>query len=349
MLFPTSFYSSIAEKVFVMFVLLFILPFVFFVQEIKALEDVEIEPDVDISEIPESVVDSIGMSDGVTVATVNIDSVTYEEANSGVYSISAVISNDIGYQPGVRAYVRLIQKNDAGGEFVADVMPHNEVFDIGEKETREITFEYSVPASVVGNNLSLWLHVEGVNGLPLGFTPIIENFAVSSEQKEMPQIYIQSDSCFLTVQKTDGQIDETAYHPEFGVDVDGGAEKLFLQCDVTNNTTSEQIIIPRFLVFERTYVGTEQTPESNALDIDNAVILPPQETVQVTLPLPLPEKPQSYVARVSFVHQGGDGGVIDGVVHARYVVRGESATLQNVVFDKNRYQVGDVAQVDFLH
>jgi len=68
------------------------------------------------------------------------------------------------------------------------------------------------------------------------------------------------------------------------------------------------------------------------------------ETATLDVPLVLPEEPQAYDTVVTLRNDNGE--TVSNEIIPHYVIRGASATIQNVTPDKESYEKGEMASVE---
>jgi hypothetical protein len=235
-------------------------------------------------------------------------------------------------QAGIMFSVDLMKKEKVDGKDVAYSLDH-QVFDQksyarpGKILRKRITYE--APAFLSGS-YGIYLEFRNDKGKIYNMVSAGDvTLTGSGEYVEM----IPS-SCHLTVQN---EASGKKYEVYEGVDV-AKEENLNAVCDVQNKFTKSITITPNFETFYRTTFG-EKISENK----QTALILGPGEKKTVTLAIPKAQKPQAYDAVLTFQDEKGTAISNDTTFH--YIIRGASATVQNLKTDKQNYVSGDTAKV----
>ena len=151
-------------------------------------------------------------------------------------------------------------------------------------------------------------------------------------------VEILAPTCFLTVA---GEAVDKTYTLEQGVDV-ASTEELNLTCTLKNHSQTAVTLTPSFETFYRDTFGEKiATP------------VPAQKTLQAgagasvtfTTVLPKASEPQAYDVKLSFTNASA---VAANSVIAHYVLRGTSATIQNLTLDRTSYAAGDTALISLF-
>lgn len=268
----------------------------------------------------------------VLVATVNIYNATIVSQSGRTINISFDLANREGIQPEVKYGVSLTQSTP-DGQVIADEKVFDEVLTLGAgaQVRREIT--YVVPAQLSGT-YDLWISSRSSRGLPFGSSLLGKvTFYPSTEGA----VSIDPSSCYLTVQ---GDAKNTRYSQLQGVDI-AATETIDAHCAIFNTTNRTVALTPSFSTHYRNMYGAAVS----AVGGDTAsVSLAPNEHKVVVFALPKAKDPQAYDVLLA-LSEGGR--VVSNSVKFHYVLRGASATIQNVVWDKENYEKGDTATVSF--
>lgn len=263
----------------------------------------------------------------LVVATVNIQNATIIEQVDRSLTISFELNNREGAQGGVRYGVRLLSMSDQGVEQIDEKVYEEELF-LAEHSSTHREVRYDVPSTLSGN-FSVILVSTNEDGLPLGTVRVGEVTVESSGSGVLLR------DCLLDVGGED-----VRYRLEHGVDI-LPSESLLLVCQVVSSGAGEQSVVPHFETRRRTQYGETVTVEHG----DVAPITLAQGSQFVAISLPLPSSPQAYSVGVSLLK---DGEILSNTVFAHYVLRGVSATIQNLQLDRGEYLKGDTAQVSVL-
>ncbi|MEY3784072.1 MAG: hypothetical protein RLZZ230_394 [Candidatus Parcubacteria bacterium] len=269
----------------------------------------------------------------VAVATVNVQDIKLLAQENNTFSLSFNLSNREGVQPAIIYAVDLLQKNDKGMTLVDQVIYSTDVLSLGNNYTVQKLITYTVPDYLKGE---YFLAVEARNpdGLNFGMVQIKEPVILTGNNEN---IQIDPASCFVTVE---GEVGDKHYYIDQGVDITAG-ENLIAHCTVSNTFATDQTIVPVFQTHYRTTFGKlVDTTKQDAFD------LKPGQTIDFTATLPKVSVPQAYDATLVFTT--ADNARVSSPLTFHYVLRGESATIQNLTLDKDYYSKGDTAQATFF-
>jgi hypothetical protein len=266
------------------------------------------------------------------VASVDVFNAKIISQNENKFQISFDIFNEQGIQPDVRYAVILVKKTSQG-DIVVDNNTYEEVLNIGAGQTIKKEVEYNAPTFLKGDfTASVYVFTSDSLPLGIGFLGPIKLIGVDQ------YVEVVNESCYLTV---DGEIPEKKYSLDQGVDVEK-EEKLIGKCQIKNNFQSQITAIAKFENHYRTSSGklveNENVPEQK-------FILNPGETKDVVVVIPKALQPQAYDAILEFMDLNKT--IVSNKAAFHYVLRGESATIQNIKLDKDYYTSGDVAKVSF--
>ncbi len=264
----------------------------------------------------------------IVLATVNIQNAQITKQDGHAFSISFDLTNREGVQHDVDYSVELIQ--DDNGQFVADQNVYLAHLILQEHSSTHQTITYTAPASLDGT-YRMFISSKNASGFPFGVAYVKDVTLVSSSD-----VRISPHTCYLTVKE-----DKKSKHYMLteGVDI-AKDETIHLTCVAENTSDHSVSIIPEYQTRFRSEYGDNVPHVGGSQD---PIVLPQHKTTQFTLELPKATKPQAYSVNISFGASHGIGSIL---VH--YVLRGASATIQNISLDQNRYAAGDTALVSFM-
>ena len=275
---------------------------------------------------------AVGQSYSVVSADVGLYEARVISQDGNKFNIGFDLVNREGVQPDVRYSVSLTQKISKGNQIVATKV-YDEVLNMGANQTihREIT--YVAPEFLSGTYTLLMKSFNGDN-LPLATRIVGEVTLTGSGQ----YLFASNELCNITVQGEDPQTQYTIFQ---GVDVDR-AETIIGTCKIRNTFTDAITASVQFRNYYRTVltgkrVDTENVPQQT-------FSFAPGETKEISFTIPKASAPQAYDAMFELV---SNGKVVSNEVPFHYVVRGESATIQNLRLDKDYYAQGDIAKISF--
>ncbi|MEK7636272.1 MAG: hypothetical protein AAB362_01130 [Patescibacteria group bacterium] len=267
------------------------------------------------------------------VADVNLQDCTYTQSLSANQSITIVcdITNKLGNQGDIRYGVRLT-KGEGDTQELIDTKVYTQALSLKTNQTIKHSIEYTPPGYLQGE-YGLFGFLQTSDGLPLA-----SNFLGKIILKATIPSYleIKSNTCSLHIQ---GEPKTTTYAMQQGVDIDQN-EVIEGTCVVEAHTTGDTTITPSFVTYQKSVFGEIV---SDTKETQKQFSFKKNETKTVSFTLPKASVPQSYDAVFSLI--SSDGKVVSNEVPIHYVLRGPSATIRNVLLDKDYYTAGDTAHV----
>ena len=270
------------------------------------------------------------------IATVNIMNVSILEQEGPRLKMRFDITNREGVQPNVRYAVVLADEAvDDVNPIIRDIQVFPEMITLGENQTVTREIEYLAPQNLRGSYV-LSIEARNVDGLIFG-----SGLAglVQFDGAVAKSLILDKESCFLEIA---GEEPQRKYTLDQGVDI-AQNENIVLACSFANTSSLMSNVDVNFKMFRRSLWGEEilvQSPEGNSF------VLQGGESRMITTTLPKAYNPQSYSVVVKYSTK--DGSFVESV-HAHFVLRGPSATIQNVVVDKGPYNVGDTVMADIVY
>mgnify|MGYP001597968920 FL=1 len=265
----------------------------------------------------------------VVVATVNIYDAKIVSQQGNVFSLSFDLSNREGVQPAVRYAVQLIDQN----QIVADEVVYPDITNLESHSDVIKNIEYTAPAYLAGT-YRLTLVSKNTNGLTLAHASLGE-VALSGTD---PYVEILPSTCFLQVE---GEAGDKKYSLDQGVDI-APSETLDLVCSIKNHSSSALVLQPSFETFYRSVFGASVQTSPQSL---TSISVGAGANTTFTFPLPKASAPQAYDVKFSFTNAAD---IPSNSITAHYVLRGESATIQNLTLDKTSYVAGDTASISLF-
>jgi len=266
---------------------------------------------------------------GTILADINLSNVAILSQEKNVIKIGLDIENrSVVSQPDIRYGIELVSTTNKGQEKV-DTFVADEAIAIAGKQSLHRDITYTAPTALSGT-YDLWVIAKTTGGLVLGLaSPGKVTFSAFGDR-----IAIDSASCYLSV-------GGGKYTLSQGVDI-AKDEDLILTCPAENASGKALSVIPFFDTFRRTVYGP-----SVKLDYPTktAIAFAKGEKKDISFPLPKAPAPQAYDVTVFLVNQSNNIPV-SKTITAHYVLRGVSATIQNVSLDRATYQAGDSANVN---
>jgi len=246
-----------------------------------------------------------------------------------MFTVSFDLSNREGAQSGIRYAVELIdQRQTKIDEVVYADVTNLESNSHVVKNIRYTASEY------LSGTYQMRLVSKNASGLALARASL----GTVTLSGTGSYVEILAPTCFLAVA---GEAADKTYTLEQGVDV-ASTEELNLTCTLSNHSQSAVMLVPSFETYYRSVFGSRiETPVPS----QKAVSLGAGASVAVTVALPKASEPQAYDVRFSFTNSAN---VPVNSVTAHYVLRGGSATIQNVTLDKASYAAGDTALISIF-
>ncbi|MEI6296943.1 MAG: hypothetical protein WCO84_04845 [bacterium] len=252
--------------------------------------------------------------------------------NNNQINISFDIINGQKVQPQIKYGIKLTKSGD--DSVLYDVKYFDEVLSFSGRQSLSENIIYTAPVNISGK-YKLWIMLTNLNGLEMVSLPVGEVELNSS----FDGVLLSSESCYLTVDK---EVSGTKYLPRQGVDI-AVEEKIIAHCKIVNNSGGDISLFPAFSVFRRSVSGDLL---KNEIDENQNILIKTGEIKEFSLYLPLEKTPQAYDVLLSLVDSSKK--TISNSVVFHYVLRGSSATIQNVLLDKDYYLKGDIAKLSFF-
>jgi hypothetical protein len=266
----------------------------------------------------------------ITVATVNVYNAKIDSQTGDTLNISFDLTNKTGVQPQIRYAIMLI-KQTSSTQTLVDEKVYNDVISLGENDQRHITAIYQAPAFLNGTYM-VAIDTRNESGFPFGTTPISQVTLTGSGQS----LLIEPSSYFTVTQDAT----TTDYNILQGVDVKS-SENLILHANISNPTSNDITAIPHITTYYRDMFGKIMGTQDFS-----SITVPKNSTTTFSFEIPKPTDPQVYDAALTF--NGSNGNQISNILSTHYIIYGISATIQNILFNKQSYQKGDTAIISFL-
>lgn len=302
-----------------------------FMKDVKTTEDFQKLTDIQKEEIDEYYKKR---EEGLNISTlVSIQNAQILSQENGTIGISfEIVNTSRKFQTDVRYGVYLIKQSEKNGSFLMDSKVYPDVLTIKPEETLIKKVTYTAPKSINGE-YALYVTSLTEGGFVLGSHLVGKTILFPVERT----LEVLTDTCFLQVS---GEGGAPTYTLVQGVDIKN-EETLTLTCDVTNYANTPITVTPSFETHFRTVFGAVMPHSGGTVE---PIVIPAQKTQPVTVTLPKAQSAQAYDVRTTFKSDG----VESNSVVAHYILVGGSATIQNVMLDKDSYQVGETALMSFV-
>jgi hypothetical protein len=234
--------------------------------------------------------------------------------------------------PNVKCAIELLNQNDKQRNVADRVIDAEKVtLSPGKVVHREI--RYSAPKYLVGT-FDANIECKNEKSLMLAMTSFGEVTLSGNSQL----IDIDPKNCFIQIQDDPSG---KKYTLSQGVDI-SVREKLIGTCEIENKFGSAKTITPVLTNYYRSQFGDKLSEEKQASFTLNA-----GEKKLVQYEIPKIKTPQAYDAVLQFMDAQGE--IVSNQVAFHYVMQGESATIQNIRFDKDAYLKGEVSKIQLSY
>ena len=270
----------------------------------------------------------INPSDLVLVADTSLQDCSYKYSDK-IFLIKCIADNGDKPQGSIQFSLTLRNDNNSFTTLLGNP------FSLNSKEKRTLEYKIDLPDYLNGkyvvspsltNQDSLLLSSPNV-----GEVEITNNNPIAS---------IDLNSCYIQVVGS-----STKYTPlTYGIDVDKDKESLTGSCKITSTYNKSITLTPTWETRLRSPTGP--IVENNSKSINNpSITLNANETKEFTLTLPLATYPQAFDSILTLNYEGDKK---TNSIPFHYVIRGPSATIQNVLLNKSSYKKGDIANVEII-
>ncbi|MDP1619730.1 MAG: hypothetical protein Q8M12_01890, partial [bacterium] len=239
------------------------------------------------------------------------------------------LANGESVQPEVKYAVRLIRSSETE-QVVVDEKIYEEVLDLKNGETLKKEIEYTAPAYLEGT-FQLWLMAQNQSGLDLA----LSNAGEISLTGNNRYIEVIPESCYL---KVEGEAEDVKYSLFQGVDIKS-EEKLLAVCELANHFADPVEFTPVIKNYWRSTFG-KTVEDDKAPQVSLGLASGEKRSFYFVIPKAL--TPQAYDAVLELTDKQGK--IISNKLSFHYVLRGASATIQNLRLDKDYYQKGETAR-----
>ena len=265
----------------------------------------------------------------LTPSQMNLSDATIIEQTADTVTVSFLLENrSQSPQLDVRYTFELMQNVPDGGQVAFDTWTPGTTLTFEAGQSIEVKDRFSI-AHLPPGIYDLWITAWTTGGAPLGL-----GMAGSVEVAgPRDMVEIMADTCFLRVAE-----DETAtrFLINQGVDVKP-EETLIMQCRVKNHSRETARVVPQYETYWRMVFGQLM---ASTKDAEATLELAAGEERLVDFPIPLGLVPQSYNTVISLLDFASTELRSNRIV-TRHVLRGMSATIQNVALDQFNYSAGE--------
>jgi hypothetical protein len=273
---------------------------------------------------------------GVTIiAEVEIFNAKIVSQEGNDFKISFDLANGSRVQPQVMYSVQLTQPTQSPDGIDRNRIVYEKVYDdvtsLSENDIVKKNIEFKAP-DMLNGEFNILVNSQNESGMPLA---LFDLGKVSITGSTANHVIVDDLSCYVKIEG-----DEDTYPAQFGADVSPD-ENVSLKCDVANGFSEKTDFRVALSTFERTRFGKEVASSVS----DEKYSMEAGETKNFSFPIEKMQKPQAYEVVLSLVNDNNE--MISGETVFRYVVRGNSSSVQNLRLDKDYYSEGDVAKASF--
>lgn len=265
----------------------------------------------------------------VEIANVNFNDIFIKEQSGNKFTIVFDIYNGQGVQPDMRYGIKLINKTSSksnpNSSFV-DEKVYDEIFSMESESSLKEEFVYEAPEGLKGV-YHLYFSIKNSNGLSLALMDLGEVSFTGG--KNNIKLNLDDSKCYVNVVG-----EEKKYILSEGVDINP-SENIELVCFVKNKSANNVDASVNFEVRNRSTFGDKVKVKEEQQVFNFAG----GGEKEIKIKIPVVQKPQAYSVNVSFLDE--EKNAVSNVLNVHYVVAGESASIINVIFDKNEYKKGD--------
>ncbi|QQS61308.1 MAG: hypothetical protein IPN70_00005 [Candidatus Moraniibacteriota bacterium] len=260
----------------------------------------------------------------IRIASVNV----YNPVVVSKEGTSIEVAYDINNREGIQTDIitSLLLLNKEGIPLFQNVF--KDPISLKNDETKKIIQKLELPFFPNGT-YDIGIEVSNSSGLTLAQSSIkdVEIAGITTG-------YVKIESCRLTINK-----EEKVYSPSEGIDV-LPVEELYVSCFYKSTFLESVTVKPEFTEYRRSLFG-------EALNVykRDSFVLEPNKEKEVSFLIEKNTLPQSYTQNLVLKDESNK--IISTEAQLHYVVSGESATIQNIVFDKESYTKGETANVSF--
>lgn len=273
---------------------------------------------------------NIKPSQGVLVASVNIQNAKIVSQDGNNIKISFDIKNGEGLQAGVKYGVKLF--TDDKNQSLVDEKVYDESLTLSENSsiTREVTYE---APNFLNGNFTILLQAKNESNFPFG-SYIVGKIKLVATDKWLE---ILPESCFLQIPEAK---DSKRFTLMQNVELDP-SQSLVLNCSAVNKTDS---IISATPSFETRYSGSFGEIANQSGGSTEVINFSKNEKKNLAIILPKGDVAKLYSVKFSLT----DGIKSSNTISLGYSIKGANATIQKVSLDKDYYKAGEKAELSLI-
>lgn len=266
-----------------------------------------------------------GEEEGLSLAQINVGDATMNVTTDNINVVFNIANTGTVPQSDIKYGTELLKTSADGAQVIADRLVSEETVSVAAGDTLFRTANHPL-AGVAPGQYSVWVVARTTGGIMLGLTN-----AGTVTVTNSTAVSFLAETCTVTIGD-----EETNYIIDQGVDVDAN-EDLYLNCKVKNYTNEELSVAPIFDTHRRTAFGDRVEVDYGVSEV---IKFAAGEEKSVSILLPKASEPQAYDITLALASVKSKE-VLSSHIGVHYVLRGASATIQTVNFDKAKYATGE--------
>lgn len=283
-----------------------------------------------ISSAATEVKDELPKAQGALVASVDIKNAKIVFQDGKTFKISFTIANGEGLQTGVKYGIKLF--SDSKNPYLADEKVYDESLTLHPNNSVSREIIYTPPTGLDGNFV-IMLDSKNESGFPFG------NFVVSKIKltASTKGVQILPGSCSVQVI---GEKDAKQYSITKTVEINQD-QSLSLTCNAVNNSAESLTVSP---LFDNRYSSSYGEYAPQTTEANETIVFEKGQKKTFSITLPKGDMAKLYNLKASL----SDGTNVSNEVSVNYVIRGLSATIQQMSLDKDYYRTNDTAELSLI-
>ncbi len=266
---------------------------------------------------------------GVLVASVDINNAKIVFQDGKTFKISFKIANGQGLQTGVKYGIKLF--SDEKNPYLADEKVYDEALTLHPESSVSREIVYTPPSGLNGNFVIL-LDSKNESGFPFA-NVVVGKIKLTASTKG---IQILPESCYVQIL---GDKD-TKYLITKTVEINSD-QTLSLTCTAINNSMESLTVSP---FFDTRYSSSYGEPAPQTTEENEAIIFEKSQKKTFSVTLPKGDISKPYNLKLSL----SDGVNFSNNVSLNYIIKGLSATIQQISLDKDYYRTGETAELSLI-
>jgi len=262
------------------------------------------------------------------ISTLSIYGAKVATSSNNTIVVTFALHNDTGAQPDIRYGVELLSTQKGQTNTVLDQYLSSETLSLAEKQTVGRTVSYAAPAYLPGGTYRILVIAQTDAGTPLGFA--VAGKATFTQSKS-EYVAVDPSGCFLTIGGS-----QITYIAKQRLVALLPTQSLRMTCTVQSHLHKSQSVSAVLETHTQSQFGVLISTSTATTSV-----VAPSDKKQFSFMVPISPNPQTYA--VAMYVKDSSGTIISNTNFFRYIIEGDSATILNVLLDKDHYAVGDTA------